>query len=201
MARKISFLLSEKEYKCLKDLRDIGKIRVMYDIGDRIKADFSEADICMAVFGGAGWIFAVINMEDSDLVFSDQPVKVVDDTVEIVDDVIAAVACMAGVKADTKLVVVDDTIINLCKLFKCPADLRTFSCHCFQCDVARSIAGKYFVEPFDDLCNACLSTCADVGAGVEDQCAALAGSSPLNLQLGEIRQRAQRFLALWNFPD
>ncbi len=44
---------------------------------ERVKADAAVADIFMPVLSGAAGIFAVVDMEDSDLVLSKDPVEVV----------------------------------------------------------------------------------------------------------------------------
>ena len=56
-------------------------------------------------------------MKDGNLIFSDQAVELIDHIIEMVDDIISAVTGMAGVKADSQLVIVYNAVINLCKLF------------------------------------------------------------------------------------
>ena len=46
---------------------------------------------------------------------------------------------MTGIKADSQFVIVYNTVINLCKLFKCASDFGTFSGHGFQCDMDKVI--------------------------------------------------------------
>lgn len=92
----------------------------------RVKSDMSETDIGMPVFCGSRNIFTVINVKDGNLIFSDQAVELIDYIIEMVDDIISAVTGMAGVKADSQLVIVYNAVINLCKLFKCAADFGTF---------------------------------------------------------------------------
>lgn len=84
----------------------------------RVKSDMSETDIGMPVFCGSRNIFTVINVKDGNLIFSDQAVELIDYIIEMVDDIISAVTGMAGVKADSQLVIVYNAVINLCKLFK-----------------------------------------------------------------------------------
>ena len=86
----------------------------------------------MAILGSAAYIFTVVNVKDSNLLFAYELVKVVDDSVKIVNDIIATVMCMAGIKADTQLFVVDNTIVDACKFLKRPSDLGSLSCHCLQ---------------------------------------------------------------------
>ena len=90
----------------------------MHDIGECIKADFTETYVGMAILGSAAYIFTVVNVKDSNLLFAYELVKVVDDSVKIVNDIIATVMCMAGIKADTQLFVVDNTIVDACKFLK-----------------------------------------------------------------------------------
>ena len=78
----------------------------MHDIGECIKADFAETYVGMAILGSTAYIFAVINVKDGNLIFSDQAVELIDHIIEMVDDIISAVTGMAGVKADSQLVIV-----------------------------------------------------------------------------------------------
>ena len=65
----------------------------MHDIGECIKADFTETYVGMAILGSAAYIFAVINVKDGNLVFAYEFVEMVDDSVKIVNDIIATVMC------------------------------------------------------------------------------------------------------------
>ena len=94
----------------------------MHDIGECIKADFAETYVGMAILGSAAYIFAVINVKDGNLLFAYEFVKMVDDSVKIVNDIIATVMCMAGIKADAQLFVVDNTVVDACKFFERPSD-------------------------------------------------------------------------------
>ena len=58
----------------LKNLGKAGKIRMVDNSAERLGADAAIPDIGMAVFAGAAWIFAVVDMKDSHFVFSDKPV-------------------------------------------------------------------------------------------------------------------------------
>ena len=53
-----------------QDLGNVCKIRVMDDAVEGRKADLPFAQIFVPVFGSAPWIFAVVDMEDGDLVFT-----------------------------------------------------------------------------------------------------------------------------------
>ena len=101
----------------------------MHDIGECIKADFAETYVGMAILGSTAYIFAVINVKDGNLLFAYEFVKMVDDSVKIVNDIIATVMCMAGIKADAQLFVVDNTVVDACKFFERPSDLGSLSCH------------------------------------------------------------------------
>ena len=124
----VGFLLfcRRRNIRGLKDFRDICKIRVMYDIGECIKSNFSKSDIGVPVFGGSGRILTVVDMEDCNLILSDQTVKLFDDTVKVMDDIVTAVACVTGVEADAQFVAVNDTVIDLCEFFEAASDLRSF---------------------------------------------------------------------------
>ena len=76
----------------------------------RVKSDMSETDIGMPVFCGSRNIFTVINVKDGNLIFSDQAVELIDHIIEMVDDIISAVTGMAGVKADSQLVIVYNAV-------------------------------------------------------------------------------------------
>ena len=120
----VGFLLfcRRRNIRGLKDFRDICKIRVMYDIGECIKSNFSKSDIGVPVFGGSGRILTVVDMEDCNLILSDQTVKLFDDTVKVMDDIVTAVACVTGVEADAQFVAVNDTVIDLCEFFEAASD-------------------------------------------------------------------------------
>lgn len=77
----------------------------------------------MAILGKRRVYFAVINVKDGNLLFVYEFVKMIDDSVKIVNDIIATVMCMAGIKADAQLFVVDNTVVDACKFFERPSDL------------------------------------------------------------------------------
>ena len=97
---------------------DILEIRVVYDVVQGVETDLPEADVGVPVLGGAGGVFAVVDVEDRDLIPADEPVKRIHDAVEVVDDVVAAVACVAGVKADPQLVIVRDAVVDPCQFLE-----------------------------------------------------------------------------------
>ena len=68
-------------------------------------------------------------MEDGDLVCTEKVVKEGDNIVKILDDIITAVMGVTGVKTDTQLVFVGDTIIDSSELFKGFAKLCAFASH------------------------------------------------------------------------
>jgi hypothetical protein len=53
----------------------------------------------VAVLGGTGDVLAVVDMEDGNLVFSQNTVKFFHHVVEMVDDVISGITRVAGVEA------------------------------------------------------------------------------------------------------
>ena len=74
----------------------------MHDIVQCIKANLSLTDVGMTVLVGSTWIFAVIHMKDSNLIFSENPVKFFYDRIKIVYDIITGIMGVTGVKADTQ---------------------------------------------------------------------------------------------------
>ncbi len=76
------------------------KIFVAYDIGEGVEPDLTEAHIGVPILGGSFYIFTVVDMEDGDLIFSQNPVELLKDAFGIVYDIVAAVVSMAGIKAD-----------------------------------------------------------------------------------------------------
>ena len=70
-----------------------------YDIIDRVKTDVSETDVLMTVLSSTWRILAVIDMEDRDLILSDDTVKFTYYIIKMMDDIVPAVARMTGVKA------------------------------------------------------------------------------------------------------
>ncbi len=77
----------------------------------------------MAVLFCSTCIFAVIYVEDRDLVLAEDLVKLFCDAVKVMDNIIPAVVSMACVKADAKLVIMDNAIIDACQLFEGTTDL------------------------------------------------------------------------------
>ena len=117
----------------------------MYDAEDRIKPDKALPDVGVAVFGSAAFIFAVIDVENCDLVLSDQPVEAVEDAVKIIYDVVARIMDMAGIKAHPEAFRAADAVIDPGKLFKAFADFGAFSGHRFQRDADAGRLGEHFV--------------------------------------------------------
>ena len=89
----------------------------------------------MAVLCGSTGIFAVIDMEGSNLIFSQHLVEVCDYPVKIVDNIITTVMGMAGIEADTEPVFFHYAVINPCQLLKISSNLRTFSSHGFRATI------------------------------------------------------------------
>ena len=85
-----------------ENLRNIRKIRMMDDVVQSIKTNTAFSKILVAVLCGPTGIFAVIDMEGSNLIFSQHLVKVCNYPVKIVDNIITTVMGMAGIEADTK---------------------------------------------------------------------------------------------------
>ncbi len=83
--------------------------------------------------------------------------------------------------ADSQFVIVYNTVINLCKLFKCASDFGTFSGHGFQCDMTRGICCQDRVESFDDLADSGVSSGSYMRTRMKYQSMAFAGGSALNL--------------------
>ncbi len=69
-----------------------------YDIIDRVKTDVSETDVLMTVLSSTWRILAIIDMEDRDLILSDDTVKFIYYIIKMMDDIVPAVARMTGVK-------------------------------------------------------------------------------------------------------
>ena len=163
------------------------------DIIQGVETNLSETDIFVSVLACSRNIFAVINVKYSDLILADYAVEVCDDFIKMVNDVIAAVACVAGVKADPEFIVVCYSVINPGKLLKGTTDFRAFSGHCFQRDHAVCIAGENLVETFDDLSGSGFSACADMGAGVENQCVAPAAYRAVDFLCEKLNCKFERF--------
>ena len=69
-----------------------------YDIIDRVKTDVSETDVLMTVLSSTWRILAVIDMEDRNLILSDDAVKFIYYIIKMINDIVPAVARMTGVK-------------------------------------------------------------------------------------------------------
>ena len=117
----------------------------MDDVVQSIKTNTAFSKILMAVLCGSTGIFAVIDMEGSNLIFSKHLVEVCDYPVKIVDNIITTVMGMAGIEADTEPVFFRYAVIDPCQLLKIPSNLRTFSSHGFQCYHTVCIVCQHFI--------------------------------------------------------
>ena len=114
----------------------------------------------MPVFCCTGEILAVVDMEDSNLFFSEDTVKRIHDSIEMMDDIISAVTGVTSIKADPQFVVMRYTIVNGSQFFKCTTNFRAFSSHGLQCNAAVSVRREDFVQPFNNLCGSGLNSFA-----------------------------------------
>ena len=112
---------------------------------DRVEAQLSLSKAFMAVLMCTADIFGIIDMENCDLIFSDDTVKFINHPIKVVYHILARIVGMAGVKADAQLVVIFHAVVNGSQLFKAASDLRAFACHRFQCDDAVQIRRQHFV--------------------------------------------------------
>ena len=135
----------------------------------------------MAVFCRSRHVLAVIDVEDRDLIFADHPVKLPDDIIKMGDDIITAVAGVACVKADPELIAVFYAVIDAGQFLKRTSDLRAFSSHCLKGDKAAGVCCQDFVQPLDDLFRPPLCPFSYVSAGMENEDAAAAAYSPIDL--------------------
>src|SRR5699024_10770181 len=119
---------------------------------------------------------------DGNLVLPDEAVKLLYHAVEIVDDIVAAVAGVAGVKADPQLVAAGDTVVDAGQLLEAAADLRALSGHGLQGDAHRGVRCQDVVQAPDDLADACVHPGSHMRPGVQDEDPAPAGGGPLQLQ-------------------
>jgi len=84
------------QIRSFQNFRDFHKIRMMDDVCQSVKADLTLPNIGMSVLFGSLWIFAVVDVKDSDLVFSKNPVKLLYDTVKVVSYRVTAVMGMTS---------------------------------------------------------------------------------------------------------
>ena len=61
------------------------------------------------------------------------------------DDVVAAVVGMAGVKADTELVIICDAVVDAGKLLESTSGFRPFSRHSLKGDVQACVFCEHFI--------------------------------------------------------
>lgn len=136
LIRSIRLFLFDKrrDIRCLQNLWNICKIRVMDNIREGVKANLAKTDVSMSVFCGTASILTVVDMEDRNLILPKKVVKFLDHTVKIMNDIITAVMCVASVKSYPKLLVVSDTVVYACQFFKVSSQLRAFSRHSLKCD-------------------------------------------------------------------
>lgn len=141
----------------------------MNNVVQSFESDKTVIDVGMAVFGGTFFIFAVIDVEDGNLVFADILIKFIQYAVEVFFNVIACVVCVAGVEADTKLVIINNLIINACQFLKGAADFRALSGHSFQNNITGSVFGKHFINPLCNLFDSGIHACTDMCTGMENR--------------------------------
>ena len=99
----------------------------------------------MAILRRSAWILTVVDMEYRNLVLADDLVEFFDHAVEIICHIISGIVRVTRIKADTQLVIVNDTIIDTRQLFEASADLAALSRHCLKRDMHRRILGKHFI--------------------------------------------------------
>ena len=159
----------------------------MHDVVQCIKSDFTLSDIGMAVLVCTAWIFAVIDMKDCDLIFSDDPVKFLYDGIKIVDDIITGIVGMAGIKADTKPLRVRDTVVDSSQFLETAADFRSFSGHGSRA-IQQSVPADASKLRSDRgyLCRPCFHTGSHMGTRMQDQDVTFHGSSTLYFQCEKI---------------
>lgn len=75
------------------------------DVIDRFKTNHAGADRGVAILRVPSEVFAVIYMEYSQPIQSNDFVELFHDTVEVIDNIIPGVVCMAGVKANGQFVI------------------------------------------------------------------------------------------------
>ena len=136
----------------------------------------------MSILVGSTWIFTVIDVEDSNLIFAENVVKGINYTVKVVDNVISGIVSVAGIKADPETVFFHHTIIDLSQFFKSASDLSAFSGHGFKRDQTAGIIREHFIQSFDNRCNTGFYTGPYVRTGMKNHDITSTGISAGQLQ-------------------
>ena len=147
----------------------------------------------LAILMCAAGILAVVDMEDSNLFFSEDTVKRIHDSIEMMDDIISAVTGVTGIKADPQFVVMHYTIVNGSQFFKCTTNFRAFSGHGLQCNAAVCVRREDFVQPFNNLCGSGLNSFAYMGTGMKDQGVAFTGNGTFKLFGEKFNSKGESF--------
>ena len=85
---------------------------MVYDVVQGVEADLPEADVGVPVLGGAGSVFAVVDVEDRDLIPADEPVKRIHDAVKVMDDVVVPEGLKLGSKNSKDILLVTKALVN-----------------------------------------------------------------------------------------
>ena len=136
----------------------------------------------MSILVGSTWIFAVIDVEGSNLIFAENVVKGIDHIVKVVDNVISGIVSVAGIKADPETVFFHHTIIDLSQFFKSASDFSAFSGHGLKSDQTAGIIREHFIQSLDDRCNTGFYTSPYMRTGMKNHDIASAGIGTGQLQ-------------------
>ena len=140
----------------------------MYNAVKGIIADIALADIGMTVFSCTALVFAVVDVEYSNLLLSDEAVKVSNDSVKVADDIITGIVCVTCIKADAESVRSMYTVIDAGEFFKARAEFGTLAGHGFQGNADIRNCRKYLVESANDILDTDFRTGAYVGTRMQN---------------------------------
>ena len=108
----------------LQDKRSAGKCRMKRDPLHRLHAKVSLAQFLVPVLVRSPVVLTVIEVYRLQAIQSDHIIKMLQHAVQIIHEIISGIPGVAGIKADTDLLLTLHPVDDLPELFKCSSDLR-----------------------------------------------------------------------------
>ena len=141
--------------------------RVPHNVAERFRAYMALADFVVSVLMRIAAVHAVVEMYRVKLVKPDYAVKFGQNSVKVVFDVVAAVPCMARVKAYAKLLGDVCALDNRLQLLEISAYLAALAGHRFKQHYGVHVRTQHAVKRVRDKLDASFNALPHMAAGME----------------------------------
>ncbi len=166
--------------------------RVIHNGGKGIETDMPFAQLLVTIFMGITRILRIVQVQSPQSRQSDHAIELLQHAIQVGRYVVAPIPYMAGIQANTQVVVEFHLIDDSGDLLEAPPHFRPFARHGLQQHGGGLVGRQSGVECCGDLVDSCFSALTGMGARVH--VVQLAGHDLLHaLQIP--RQRLQRELA------